>query len=259
MKTSTDKTIWTDSYGPTPYGEKCNRIEKLNKNEVGIHISEDISSLINLHLLPIKADGKIGFIDKDANLVIEPKYDAYFGHFKNNSSLVGVSIDGKRGIINSLGEYIFTPEYSSIIIGDDQQTFSVEKDRKKALCRVNGDIIVDYGIYSYIDGADSGLVRVKIGQKWGIICTSGHIVLPIEYDNIWNFYKAGRGDTRVEKDGKSWNVRFCDLVAQNKNISIIESHYERYEDESTYSAYDNSYYNDCLDMDQQSMEFWDSL
>lgn len=36
-----------------------------------------------------------------------------------------------------------------------------------------------------------------------------------------------------------------------------EYHYSDYEDSS--SSYDNEYYNDALDMDQQSPEFWDSL
>jgi len=41
-----------------------------------------------------------------------------------------------------------------------------------------------------------------------------------------------------------------------ENEDFEESEFD-YND--SYSAYDNPYYNDELDMDQQSQDFWDSL
>jgi hypothetical protein len=37
-----------------------------------------------------------------------------------------------------------------------------------------------------------------------------------------------------------------------------DDYYETYDDD-TPSVYDNPYYNDNIDMDQQSIEFWNSL
>ena len=58
---------------------------------------------------------------------------------------------------------------------------------------------------------------------------------------------------------------FIKEVRKNKSLFIIddEEYYEDYDDydyrDASRSAYDSPYYNDSLDMDQQSPEFWDSL
>lgn len=108
-----------------------------------------------------------------------------------------------------------------------------------------GTEIVPFGKYGWIDGFDEhGLARVRtaklkdevvkiadhgielteddiwafhyfIGDKrgaaklkhplWGIIDMNGNEVLPLEYDNIWNFFGKNRLSTKVEKDGKEYD------------------------------------------------------
>lgn len=96
---------------------------------------------------------------------------------------------------------------------------------KYGVTDLEGNIIVPFGKYAWIDGFDHGLARVhsygitkiKNGEchqykvsplkivdgeivanpeykgeklqpsKWGIINEKGEEVLPMEYDNIWNF------------------------------------------------------------------------
>ena len=73
-----------------------------------------------------------------------------------------------------------------------------------------GNIIVPTGRYTYIDGFDHNLARVKIDgmtsinnpkestfDKWGIIDIDGKEVLPVKYSEIWLFYKKNRQSTRV--------------------------------------------------------------
>ena len=62
----------------------------------------------------------------------------------------------------------------------------------------NGMTIIPYGKYDWIDEYQYGFARVKIGKetngkknaniKWGIIDELGVEVIPVIYDNIWNFY-----------------------------------------------------------------------
>ena len=47
--------------------------------------------------------------------------------------------------------------------------------------------------------------------KWGIINEEGEEVLPVEYDDIWNFLGKNRFSTKVVKDGESHEVYFHDL------------------------------------------------
>lgn len=71
-----------------------------------------------------------------------------------------------------------------------------------------GDIIVPFGKYDWISRFDNGLARVKIGKrtnglknvgnKWGIINIRGDLVLPVIYDNIWDFI------------GKKWKFAICE-------------------------------------------------
>lgn len=154
------------------------------------------------------------------------------------------------------------------------------------------NIIVPFGKYSWIDYYDHGLARVNIVKqrndtysnmvdptnfsqnnmiKWGIINRQGEEVLPIEFEHIWNFVEKKRMSTMVEKDGKAWEVYFSNLNPEllinndfdlNKHMETIkyrEEYNPIYYDEKIVTPYDNPYYNDALDMDQQSQEFWDSL
>ena len=93
-------------------------------------------------------------------------------------------------------------------------------DYKCGVVNVAGKIVVPFGKYDWIDSFDSGLARVKIGtapnnmvssNKWGIINERGEEVLPVEYDNIWNFVGKNRFSTRVEKDGNRHEVYFHNL------------------------------------------------
>lgn len=83
----------------------------------------------------------------------------------------------------------------------------------------DGRIVVPFGKYDLIDEFCLGVARVKIGKgsnsvkdsgcKWGIIDTKGNELLPVVYDNIWN-YKTGpydilrleRGEERTEQSIK---------------------------------------------------------
>lgn len=97
---------------------------------------------------------------------------------------------------------------------------------------LNGNIIVPFGKYDWIDGFDSGLARVKKGKesnnkvnnnnKWGIINEKGEEVLPVEYDRIWNFLGKNRFSTTVEKNGVSSQIKLSDL---NPKLKEKQKHY----------------------------------
>ncbi len=124
--------------------------------------------------------------------------------------------------------------------------------KEYAVLDANDNIVVPFGKYAWIDGFDHGLARVKSKEgaegptntvainiecniwlegkdaieyvnkdmhehpekykKWGIINEQGEEVLPLEYTNIWNFYKKGRVSTRVEKGSQVSEVYFRDLL-----------------------------------------------
>ena len=92
------------------------------------------------------------------------------------------------------------------------------KDGTYAVLNSIGDIIVPYGKYDWIDKFDHGFARVKQGKetngkyssniKWGIIDKNGKEVVPVIYDNIWNFYMKGLDHTILCLNGHEFHFIF---------------------------------------------------
>lgn len=133
----------------------------------------------------------------------------------------------------------------------------------------DGNIIVPFGKYAWISGFDHGLARVKsifgIAQinletsvvenpKWGIIDMDGNEVLPVEYDEVWNFQGKERSSTRVIKDGQNFDFDLNGLVLRENTprshqaMSYMEwSGYDREEKYgSHYGKYAGSYAQDVM-------------
>ncbi len=131
----------------------------------------------------------------------------------------------------------------------------------------DGNVIVPFGKYAWISGFDHGLSRVKSflvivrsnletdvveNPKWGIIDMEGSEVLPVEYDEIWNFLRKGRSSTRVIKDGENYDFDLDALeLRQRTPIShrryTERSRYDREEEYSShYGKYAGSYAQDVM-------------
>jgi hypothetical protein len=84
-----------------------------------------------------------------------------------------------------------------------------------------GEEIVPFGKYDWIDSFEQGLARVKIGKntsntipngnKWGIINEKGEEVLPVIYDEVWNFLGKNRYSTKAINNEQEHNIYFHDL------------------------------------------------
>lgn len=92
-------------------------------------------------------------------------------------------------------------------------------DYKWGVINQDGNEVVPFGKYNWIDGFDNGLARVKIVEKgeilnkgkWGIINEKGEEVLPVIYDSIWNFLDKNRYSTKVIRNGVEKDVYFSSL------------------------------------------------
>jgi len=103
---------------------------------------------------------------------------------------------------------------------------------------LEGNVIVPFGKYDWIDGFDHGLARVnKVdagSKKWGIINMDGEEVLPVEYDSVWNFYGKNRNSTTIEKDGNQTTAYFCDL---NPDLYDEDAAFDCEEDDYRYGTH----------------------
>ena len=171
-------------------------------------------------LIPIIRTHKIGFINKQAVLLVEPKYDITYGSVLKEADFVKVGTrysygyprtNGevqtydryKWGLLDSRGNIVLECLFANTAVSDDKELFTL-KSYDSGYCVVdrNGNKIVQNGEYNIIDGYTRGYARVKKGKKWGIIDADGNIVLPIEYDEVWSFHnKPELNFTRVKKNG----------------------------------------------------------
>ena len=184
-------------------------IEKLNTQMVGLVISEELLKNEELYLLPIIKDGKIGMINHNAEIVIDAIYDRISTNCFSEDDYLCVWQGKKCGIINTKGQEILPIEYDHIAIGQECDIFTVDKNYKHAVVNAQNEYIVEPGVYDWIGGFRQGFARVKVngnskdifigGDKWGIINEKGEVVLPIEYNSIWGFYKKTYPTIVLEK------------------------------------------------------------
>lgn len=176
---------------------------------------------------------KMGFLNTDGEIVVEPLYDIILDDCFNDTDIIRVGslfpyaysyqngkvspyVRYKYRAVTSSGEFITDMEYDDIVISKDNDVITVH-DREKgyAVFDRQGNEVVPFGRYSWIDGFEHGLARVKGGNnednRWGIINTNGTVLLPIEYSNIWNFYGKNRFSTKVIKNGIETDVFFHNL------------------------------------------------
>ena len=229
----------------------------------------------NRLLIPFTSGENIGFVDKEGVIVVKPQFTMYYGDCYDESDYIRVTVDNlygfprsggrvasyKRpmyGLINFKGETIFEPSFFSLIpaIGNKKLYTVQDKNLGYAVLNIDGTEVVPYGKYSYIDGFDKGLARVKIGNvtngqknngnKWGLINENGDEVLPIEYDDMWSFYGKNRATVRVVKGDVAQNIVLSELlgVVEDQESGSLSDNYYADDYGSSYGEYAGSYAQD---------------
>lgn len=156
---------------------------------MGILISNDTLSRINLFLIPVVSGGKIGFIDKRGEIVINPRFEDVRDSFVSEDSLVRVKIlNDKWGVINSTGHFIIPYVYKQIN-RINQYLYEVQIEEYNRRCRglvdSNNQTIVSPGIYGnfYPIYKEGKFIIVKtIDLKMGILNEHGTLIIPAIYD-----------------------------------------------------------------------------
>lgn len=173
---------------------------------------------------------KMGMMNHRGEVVIKPEYDKICNDIYKESDVIVVGklhpygfirksggvdarVSYRYGVIDTQGNVVLELEYKFIFLGLGCDRITVVSDLGFCVCDTKGNTIVPYGKYKYIDGFDKGLARVKNKDKqWGIINVNGEEVLPLVFNNIWNFYNKDRLSTYVEsKERGGEDVYFHDF------------------------------------------------
>ena len=233
-------------------------------------------------LIPFTSGEHIGFINREGEVVVEPKYNMYYGECYNENDLIKVATIEpygfqrsenkvaayKRpmyGIIDYQGKIMIEPKNYSLIFSKkgNVMLFTIQReDYSYGVINIKGEEIIPFGKYHWIDGFYRGFARVKMGgvsngnvgneNKWGVINESGEEVVPCIYSNIWNFYEKDY-ETIIAEDEKSRKyISFDSLV--KKIDSKRDPSYDTYEERPTYNEYNGSYAQDVMGYSDQLID-----
>lgn len=189
----------------------------------------------NRALIPFMTPShKMGMVNHKGEVVINPEYDTICNDIYKESDVIVVGklhpygfvkksggvdsrVDYRYGVIDTQGNAVLELGFKYIFLGLGCDRITVVSDLGFCVYDTKGNIIVPCGRYQYIDGFDRGLARVKNNDKqWGIINVNGEEVLPLIYNDIWNFYNKNRLSTYVvSKERGGEDVYFHDLDPSN--------------------------------------------
>lgn len=155
-------------------------------------IDEEIEDKSVTYFL-LKRDEKMGVINQDGKIILEPKFDSIT--IPNMHKSVFICSNGEeKKILNNENKEIFT-KYSNIeaiqltnVISEsmyEKNVLRFEKDGKYGLLGLSGNVVLE-AKYQEISslGYKQGEILVKENNKYGIISDKGNTIIKSNYDSI---------------------------------------------------------------------------
>lgn len=127
----------------------------------------------------VKADGKIGYVDKQGREVIPCIYD---GHRVAYDDMLLLKKDGKWGFIGKDGKEII-PFMYDCARGFSDELAAVEHNGKWGFIDKDNNCAIPF-VYDYAEDFIDGFAVVGIDDKYGCIDIAGNMVVPCGYDDV---------------------------------------------------------------------------
>lgn len=178
----------------TCYGSQEGRIAKLRTKGIGLLANQKLLNSYDCYLCPVIQDGKIGFINSFAEVVIPLKYDSFTGEFNEVESMIVVYRDNKCGVLNTDGLEMLMGEYQSISLVGTQYAIVMNSEYQKGIIEImTNQMTVPFGEYDSFNYYNKILTARKKLLK-GLITPTGKLITPIQYKWIG---KVEYGSLRV--------------------------------------------------------------
>ena len=150
-------------------------------------------------LIPVKIDGKMGYVNMDGKIVISPKYDKADRFYENG--FASVWLDGKSGVIDRSGRVVIDLKYEGTASwGSEYVTIGV--DKKCGLIDLKGNVILEPKYdFVYPSVSAKGIIPVVSGGKLGFVDKTGKFVVEPQYYCRFGEYSKN-GLAWISKDDK---------------------------------------------------------
>lgn len=149
-----------------------------------VYLKGEDQKNIEDRLYPVNVNGKLGFIDKNGEMIAKPQYDPknYF-MYEDYDGPYPVNLNGKWGVVDNKGQYIVKPQYSHIGFYSDGLAAVRCKDGLGFLDKRGKMVIQPQKKYKHTNGFWSGMAAVMNDDgEWGYIDKSGKWVIDLKYD-----------------------------------------------------------------------------
>lgn len=165
----------------TPYICSSEDVKILRDKGFSLYLTRDLVCACKGYLCPVLQNGKIGFINSFAEVVIPPKYDNFIGEFSEPESMIVVYRDNKCGVLNTDGIEMLMEEYQSISLVGTQYAIVMNSEYKKGIIEImTNQITIPFGEYQNFNYYRFILIGRKKLLK-GLITPTGKLITPIQY------------------------------------------------------------------------------
>jgi hypothetical protein len=178
-------TEFHDGFASVSIGNSRKNNEKwgfVNTKDEVIYLP-GVTFLSNFHdgLAFFKKDGLTGYLDKNLQVIIAPKFKSsgsfYFGRAR------ATDVDGSQYYIDETGTKLF----DNLDGGEFQDKKAFFKSKGKyGFIDINGKTIIK-AQFEDATHFGEGLAGVQVGGKWGFIDGSGKMVIPPQFDAVGVF------------------------------------------------------------------------
>lgn len=165
----------------TPYICGDEDVKRLRDKGISLYLTRDLICACDKYLCPVVQNGKIGFINSFAEIVIPPKYDSFIGDFTIPESLIEVCKGNKWGVLNTDGVEMLMGEYQSISLVGTQYAIVMNSEYQRGIIEVlTKRMTVPFGEYDNFNYCNNLLIARKKLLK-GLITPTGKQLTPIQY------------------------------------------------------------------------------
>ena len=130
----------------------------------------------------IKLNDKYGCINTKGQIIVSPIYDEIDAY--SDEGLIEYVLDGKSGLIDTLGNKVVANNYERIGTGWDTfiEGFAVvSRNGKKGYINTKGQEIIKC-IYDNACDFSEGIAAVQLDGKWGFINVNGEFIIKNKFD-----------------------------------------------------------------------------
>jgi hypothetical protein len=193
----------------------------------------------------VKIGGKWGRVASDGSWLLEPRFD----HLSKGIDLFIAALDGKRGFMRSDGSWLIEPKFDAARLRDAETAFvSVsgstgvlrltdqswmvqprpgvmcdapnliisQTEGKRVILSPTGETWIELDADRIGIGLDLGLLSFLRHGKWGLVDTTGQVVVEPTFDELGSFAENLRGITWAKSSG-----RWCAIDRRGRIVTSI--------------------------------------